>query len=210
MDSIFFGTSIFGDTRKILIKDLSENKSCWEVVLDYIKTPHNIIIWNTTLDARTTVYKSLKAAKVEMKEFKAAEDPDKFIAFEAIQAAMRGDAKTALMKCKKMELKEEPYIVIGAFASEAYKTFATSRKAREAVRILAKADMDMKSAAVEPWSIITRTAAGHRSAETERVACARSPSCAAWCHRIGSLSFLPMTASIRPKSMTVRIGSSWA
>ena len=57
MDSIFFGTSIFGDTRKILIKDLSENKSCWEVVLDYIKTPHNIIIWNTTLDARTTVYK---------------------------------------------------------------------------------------------------------------------------------------------------------
>lgn len=153
MDSIFFGTSIFGDARKILIKDLSENKSCWEVVLDYIKTPHNIIIWNTTLDARTTVYKSLKAAKVEMKEFKAAEDPDKFIAFEAIQAAMRGDAKTALMKCKKMELKEEPYMVIGAFASEAYKTFATSRKAREAVRILAKADMDMKSAAVEPWSI---------------------------------------------------------
>ena len=44
-------------------------------------------------------------------------------------------------------------MVIGAFASEAYKTFATSRKAREAVRILAKADMDMKSAAVEPWSI---------------------------------------------------------
>ena len=57
------------------------------------------------------------------------------------------------MKYKKMELKEEPYMVIGAFASETYKTFATSRKAREAVRILAKADMDMKSAAVEPWSI---------------------------------------------------------
>ena len=47
------------------------------------------------------------------------------------------------MKCKKMELKEEPYMVIGAFASEAYKTFATSRKAREVVRILAKADMDI-------------------------------------------------------------------
>lgn len=154
MDSIFFGTSIFGDKRKILIKDLSENKSCWEVVLDYISTPHDVIIWNTTLDARTTIYKELKAAKVEMKEFKAVEDPDKFIAFEAMQAAMRGDAKLVLAKAKKMELKEEPYKVIGAFASDAYKTFATSRKAREAVKILAKADIDMKSSAVEPWNIV--------------------------------------------------------
>ena len=154
MDSIFFGTSIFGDKRKILIKDLSENKSCWEVVLDYISTPHDVIIWNTTLDVRTTIYKELKAAKVEMKEFKAVEDPDKFIAFEAMQAAMRGDAKLALAKAKKMELKEESYKVIGAFASDAYKTFATSRKAREAVKILAKADIDMKSSAVEPWNIV--------------------------------------------------------
>ena len=52
-----------------------------------------------------------------------------------------------------MELKEEPYMVIGAFAPEAYKTVATSRKARAAARVLAKADMDMKSAAGEQWSI---------------------------------------------------------
>lgn len=154
MDSIFFGTSIFGDTRKILIKDLSENKNCWEAILNYIETPHEVIVWNAALDARTAVYKELKAAKIEIRKFDLAEDPDKFIAFDAMRAAMRGDAKTALAKAKKMELKEEPYRVIGAFASDAYKNLATSRKAREAVKILAKADIDMKSATIDPWNII--------------------------------------------------------
>lgn len=154
MDSIFYGTSIFGDKRKILIKDLSENKSCWEAIVSYVDTPHEVIIWNSTSDARTLVYKELKAAGVEMREFAAAKDPDTFIAFEAMQAAMRGDAKTALAKCAKMELREEPYQAIGAFASEAYKTFATSRRAREAVKILAKVDRDMKMASgIDAWNL---------------------------------------------------------
>ncbi len=155
MDTIFYGTSIFGDKRKILVKDLSENKSCWEAIPKYIDTPHDVIIWNAVTDARTTTYKELKAAKVEMRAFQIVENKEEqFIAFNAMADALRGDTKAALLKCEKMELKSEPYLVIGAFTSEACKHLATSRKAREAIKILAKADMDMKSTGLDGWNVV--------------------------------------------------------
>ena len=36
MDSVFLGTSLFGETRNILLKSLSENKECWEVLPKYL------------------------------------------------------------------------------------------------------------------------------------------------------------------------------
>ena len=43
MDSIFRGTSLFGETRNILLKNLNENKGCWESFPNYLDTTHKVI-----------------------------------------------------------------------------------------------------------------------------------------------------------------------
>ena len=98
MPSVFLGTSLFGEIRSILIKDLSENKECWELLPNFIEgCPHHIVIWETKLDKRSAVYKSLSKNKfVELKEFKMAEDPNKKLVFDIFDTAFRGDGKKAV------------------------------------------------------------------------------------------------------------------
>ena len=68
MPTIFLGTTLFDNTRNILIRDLSMNKSAWDKLPDYLDTPHNIIIQELKLDKRSATYKDIKS-KVTIKEF---------------------------------------------------------------------------------------------------------------------------------------------
>ncbi|MBO4855682.1 hypothetical protein J5500_04765 [Candidatus Saccharibacteria bacterium] len=156
MDSIFRGTSLFGETRKILLKGLNENKECWEVLPDYLDTTHEMIIWPSALDKRSVVYKTIaKTKNVELKEFKIEETVDHFLAFKVFDEAFAGRGAKAVKMCAQLETDNDPYMTMGAFVSQAAKKLEMgSSKATRAIKILAKADLDMKSADVDGWNIV--------------------------------------------------------
>ena len=158
MASLFLGTSLFGEKRTILVKDLSANKECWEIVPKFVDDcSHDIVLWESKLDKRSTTYKELsKNKKVEFKEFAAPEDPNKFIAFRIFDAAFAGDAAAALKMCGEIDSTDDAaYMIMGSFTSQAIKKLqAGSSKAPKVLKILAQADVDMKTASVKPWQIV--------------------------------------------------------
>ena len=156
MDSVFLGTSLFGETRNILLKSLSENKECWEVLPKYIKTTHNVIVWENTVDKRSVTYKALAGeSDVEFKEFKQVEEIDPKLVFEIFDAAYGGNGKRALQLCDKMEATNDPFRLMGLMTTQAFKKLEMRQtKAPKVVKILAETDMAMKSTAVEPWNLV--------------------------------------------------------
>lgn len=158
MDTVFRGTSLFGDVRKILIKNLDENKECFNVFEQYIDTPHNVVVWLTSLDRRSVTYKALaKNKSVEIKEFKLPEVREKFYTFKIFDEAVMGHGKKALKMCEEVEMTDDPYMTLGAFASSAYKKLELrQKKATEMIKILAKADLDMKRTGIDGWKLIKK------------------------------------------------------
>lgn len=156
MDSLFFGTSLFGTERRILLKGLAENKECWEALPNYLETTHLIVLLEASFDKRSSVNKALaKSKSVELKEFKLPEKLDKFAAFEPFDAAFRGDAKMAMKKCDALMATNDPYALIGLMATQAIKHIdGKNQKAVEAVKILAETDMAMKSAEIDAWNLV--------------------------------------------------------
>lgn len=156
MPSVFLGASLFGETRSILIKDLSENKECWEILPNFIEgCPHHIVIWEAKLDKRSAVYKTLSKNKyIELKEFKMAEDPNKKIVFDIFDTAFRGDGKRAVEMVEKIEVTNDPYSFMGLMTTMAVKKLQyNNSRAAGAIKILAQADLDMKTTGLEPWTI---------------------------------------------------------
>lgn len=157
MPSLLLGVSLFAETRAILIKDLSDNKECWEQLPKYVaECPHNVVIWETKLDKRSVVYKELSKDKnVEFKEFKLAEDPDKKVVFDIFDTAFRGDGKGAVKMCEKIETTNDPFMFMGLMVTQAVKKLQYNNpRAARALKALSAADLDMKSTSLEPWTII--------------------------------------------------------
>lgn len=156
MASVFLGTSLFGEKRTILVKDLSANKECWEMVPNFVDDcPHDIVLWEAKLDKRSAAYKTLSKNKsVEFKEFAAAEDPNNKLVFDILDAAMRGD-NSAVKMCEKIEQTNDPYMFMGLMVSQAIKKLQyNNAKAAKTLKILAEADVNMKSTGIEPWTLI--------------------------------------------------------
>lgn len=156
MASVFLGVSLFGESRKILVKDLSANKECWDMVPNFVADcAHDVILLESKLDKRSSTYKGLsKDKKVEFKEFALAEDPNSKLVFDIFDAAMRGD-KNVIKMCEKIEQTNDPYMFMGLMVSQAIKKLQyNNSKAVKALKILAQADVDMKSTGIEPWKLI--------------------------------------------------------
>ena len=156
MASVFLGVSLFGESRKILVKDLSANKECWDMVPNFVADcAHDVILLESKLDKRSATYKGLsKDKKVEFKEFALAEDPNSKIVFDIFDTAMRGD-KNVIKMCEKIEQTNDPYMFMGLMVSQAIKKLQyNNSKAVKALKILAQADVDMKSTGIEPWKLI--------------------------------------------------------
>ena len=156
MTSVFLGVSLFGESRKILVKDLSANKECWDMVPNFVADcAHDVILLESKLDKRSATYKGLsKDKKVEFKEFALAEDPNSKLVFDIFDAAMRGD-KNVIKMCEKIEQTNDPYMFMGLMVSQAIKKLQyNNSKAVKALKILAQADVDMKSTGIEPWKLI--------------------------------------------------------
>lgn len=157
MASTFLGVSLFGETRSILIKDLSSNKECWEQLPKYTaECPHNVVLWEMKLDKRSAAYKELSKDKnVEFKEFAPAKDPDQYLAFDTINAALAGKDREVMAMLGRLETTGDPYMFMGLVVSQMTKKLPMgSARTAKILKLLAKADMDMKTAGIEPWTIV--------------------------------------------------------
>ena len=154
LPNIFFGTSLFGD-RSILIKDLSVNKECFELVKDYVKTPFKVVIWEENLDKRTSCFRELKKVGVEMVEFKKAEEATGKEVFDIFDVAFR-DPSRAVKMIEKIEKKQDPFMYFGLLVTQAIRRYEMKRGAKEkrVLLELSKIDILMKSSSFQAWDLI--------------------------------------------------------
>ena len=154
LPSLFFGTSLFGEKRRILVKDLSEQKELWEKLPEYLESSHAVIIWETKLDKRTATYKAIKD-KVKVTEFALPKDANVNLVFDIFRTAKR-DGKKAVELLAKIEDTEEPYMLVGLFASQAIKDFGMRQGSKEkrVLQELSRIDMLMKTTSTQPWLLL--------------------------------------------------------
>lgn len=159
MASVFYGGSLFSDERKILIKDLSANKDCWEELPKYLDSSHAIILLEAKIDKRSSIYKELSKNKaIEFKEFKLPEILDKYAAFGPFDAAYNGDIKMAILKASKLEEGgSDPYSLIGLMGTQACKKLSFPKevaRAKEIIKMLAETDTYMKTTGKDGWELV--------------------------------------------------------
>ena len=154
LPNIFLGTSLLSDERKILIRDLSENRSAFEKLPDYLSTPHKTIIFETKLDKRSATYKLLKD-KIEIKEFPARPDPNANLVFGIYNTAKR-NGKKAIEDLEKIKPNQDPMMFFGLLVSQALRDFQQNQgtKEKKALKELSKLDLDLKSSKLSSWLLI--------------------------------------------------------
>lgn len=158
---IFLGGTLFVPAeRKILVKSLGENREIFEEfgekLDEFAKTSNEVIIWEEKLDKRTATYKKLKAAGVEMREYKRDEAIDARMVFGIYDLALR-DGDKAICKIEEIEKTEDPYKFFGLLVAQALKKLEWRPKGIKEKRVLlelSKADMLMKTSSMEPWLIV--------------------------------------------------------
>lgn len=155
LPSIFLGTTLFASKRSILIRDFTTNKAAYDELEKYLKTPHDIILFETKLDKRTTNYKNLKD-KLEFKEFKLPETQDFRVIFDIYRTA-KTNGKKAIAMLEQIKPTEDPIKFTGLLVSQALKDFAArpnGPKEKKALKLLVKIDLEMKTTKVEPWLLV--------------------------------------------------------
>ena len=154
LPSIFKGASLFAEKRSILIRDLTSNKSAYELLPDYLDTPHDIVIFEIKLDKRSTTYKELKD-KIEFREFALPQDKNFSLVFDIYKTAKR-DGKKAVELLRKIKQDQDPMMFFGLLVSQAIKDFSTHQGSKEkrALKELSKLDILMKTTSSQPWLLI--------------------------------------------------------
>ena len=154
LPSVFRGTTLFAETRNILIRDLSANKLAFDSISDYLDTPHNIIILESKLDKRSVTYKAIKD-KIEITDFKLPVNPNFRLVFDIYKIA-KHDGKKAVDMLEKIKSTEDPIMFFGLLASQALKDYAAHQgvKEKRALHELAKTDLQMKSTNIDPWLLV--------------------------------------------------------
>ncbi|MDR3297778.1 MAG: hypothetical protein LBT19_00120 [Candidatus Nomurabacteria bacterium] len=155
LDSVFLGSSLFASQRKILVKDLSDNSDCFVRLANYSGTPHEVIVWESKLDKRTVAHKELVARKIEFREFKLAESPDKKLVFDIFNLAWSGNSAKAISVCEQIETNNDPYMFFGLMTSQAIKKLdLNQKKVTGVLKKMARADIDMKTTSLDSWLLI--------------------------------------------------------
>lgn len=152
LPSIFLGSSLFVETRNILIRDFFLNKTLPEHLLGYLSTPHNIIIFELKLDKRSAVYKAIKD-KIEIKEFSAPKSPT--VIFDIYKTAKMNGKKAASM-VEDIKHSEDPMMFFGLLVSQAIKDYnlRQGNKEKRVLKELSQLDLNLKSTSLEPWLLI--------------------------------------------------------
>lgn len=154
LPSIFQGTTLFADTRHVLIRDLSANKSVFDKLPSYLSTPHDIVIFESKLDKRSATYKTIQS-QVEVLEFKLPAAHNQFYSFDICRTA-KHDGKKAVKMLKEIEPTTDPNLFFGALVSVALKDYDQHQGSKEKTLLkeLSSLDLQIKSTAIDPWLLI--------------------------------------------------------
>ena len=154
LPTVFYGNSLFAEKRKVLIRDLGENKVAWEKLPEYLDASHDIVIWEGKLDKRTTAYKEIKD-KVEVREYVLPKDKNAGVVFDIYKTA-KWNGKKAVEMLESIKMTQEPMMFVGLMVSQATKEYALRQGVSEkkTLKALASLDMELKSTATEPWLLI--------------------------------------------------------
>ncbi len=158
------GTSLFGDKRKILIRDLTPVRKekdeesdepgidFYAEFLKYVDTPHTIVIWETMAPRRKSFKEFSKCAGVRTQQFKIFE---KKKIFDIAELALV-DGKKAALELKKVEDENDPYMFVGLLVSKLCQKYNYSYgvKEKRALKALSELDMQMKTTSLSPWTLL--------------------------------------------------------
>ena len=154
LPNIFYGNSLFGGSRSILVRDFFANKTIADKLPDYLNTPHSIILFELKLDKRSAVYKDLKN-QLLFKEFNLPKDPNQNLVFDIYKVA-KTDGKKSLNLLSKIKSNQDPMMFFGLLVSQALRDYDArqGRKEKRALKELSKLDLNLKSTSLEPWLLI--------------------------------------------------------
>lgn len=159
LPTLFLGASLFEENRKILIKDFFAKKELYNEIEKYLSTPHEVVILEDKLSGTLTVVKNLKkSSEVDMKEFKKPEIKNFNLVFDIYNMALR-NSKRALEMLNEAKETEDPYAMIGAFASSAVKNLKSapnSKRNKNILKELAEIDNLLKTSkfSEDPWLLV--------------------------------------------------------
>lgn len=152
LPQIFKGATLFATHRKILLRDFTMNSEIYPEILNFLDTPHDIILLETKLDKRTSTYKELKD-KIEIREFKLPPKTDFNTIYNIYNLAKR-DGKRAVDELRKIENDEDPIRFTGLLVSQAIKDFEKNPQNPQILKELSKLDLNLKSSKIDPWLLV--------------------------------------------------------
>lgn len=154
LPSLLLGNSLFSEKRKILIRDLTANKSVCEKITEYLNTPHSVAILEVKLAKKTAFFKAIKD-KVGIFEFKLPETNAYRRALDIYSVAKR-DGERAVKMVRELENAEEPISFMGMIISIALKEYDArpGLKEKRVLKELSKIDIEMKSTSMQPWLLV--------------------------------------------------------
>ncbi len=152
--NIFWGRSLLSETRAILIRDFFTNKVVSGELKKFLETRHKIILLETKIDKRSSIYKEL-VGKIEFREFKMPRDFNAGKVFDIYKIAKRDGVK-AVSELEKIETEEEPIMFVGLLASQALKDYKArpGEQEKKILKQLAKLDLELKSSKIEAWALV--------------------------------------------------------
>ena len=166
--NIFMGTTLFSEKRKILVKDLtparaaageetSENAGVdfYEKIAEFVDTPHEIVIWETTVSQKKSYKDFVKNPKVVAQKFEPVVKTDPRKVFDIFDTALV-DGPRAVKLLEEIEAEQDPYMFFGLLASQAIKKYEWRQGAKEkrVLKELSKLDMQMKTTTFSPWQLL--------------------------------------------------------
>ena len=152
--NIFLGSSLLMPQRSVLIRDLSKNKTLFDKLPNYLDTPHKIVILETKIDKRSTVYKVLKEKNL-LQDFPLSQNADYKKAISIFPTAKR-DGRKAVAMLEEIKTQEDPIMFFGLLVSSALKDYNRNEgiKEKRVLKLLSQLDLKIKSSSLDPWLII--------------------------------------------------------
>ena len=138
LPSLLLGNSLFSEKRKILIRDLTMNKSLCEKVPEYLNTPHDVVILEPKLAKNSVFYKAMNG-KVEIREFRLPETNAYRRALDIYNVAKKDGVKAVKM-VEALKNEEDAIGFMGMIISIALKEYDA---------------IEMKTTSFEPWSLVS-------------------------------------------------------
>lgn len=170
--NIFQGASLFSETRRILIKDLTapplgsgsssgsgdirKKIDFYAEILPYANTKHTIVIWESNKSRKKSFKDFCKLKNVKVQDFIMAKPADAGKVFQVLDLAYR-DGAAAVKIIEEIKDDNNPYMFMGLLTTQMLKkySYGFSEKDKRVLKELSKLDIQMKSTSVEPWLLIS-------------------------------------------------------